>query len=646
LLAALTLCACGGGGASSDTSPPGVTATAPQITQNPSSTTVTVGAEATFTVTATGSSLSYQWSENGAAISGATAASYSTPATTAADSGESFTVTVSNSLGSKTSTAAVLTVTAATTPPAASADVVTYHNDNQRTGQNLAETLLTASNVKQSGFGLQHLLPVDGKVDAQPLVLSAYSIGGAAHNVVYVATEHDSVYAFDADSAAVLWKVSLLAGGETPSDNRGCTQVTPEIGVTATPVIDRAAGSLFVVAMSKDSTGNYHQRLHALSLSTGADLAHSPVDITASVAGTGAPGTMSGQIVFDAGQYEERSALLLSQGTIYTSWSSHCDVENYTGWIIAYGETSLQQSVVFNDEPSGSQNGQQGQASFWNSNSGPSADSSGIIYAMSANGVFDVTLTADGFPSGNDYGNSILKLSTPAGGALTVLDYFTMFNTVAESDGDVDLASGGLMLLPDQVDGSGATRHLAVGAGKDQNIYLVDRDSLGKFNTGSDDNAYQPLLNAFPSSSASCGGGGAAGVYGAPVYFNGTVYYSAVGDVIRGFKLAGAKLPSSPTVKSGTPFCYPGAPLSVSANAAQNGILWAVQSSSSQGVLHAYDASSLTELYNSAQAGTRDQFGPGSKYTPPTIANGKVFVGTQADTSSGGKNYVAVFGLL
>jgi hypothetical protein len=354
---------------------------------------------------------------------------------------------------------------------------------------------------------------------------------------------------------------------------------------------------------------------------------------------------VNGKIVFDAGQYAERSALLLNQGVLYTSWTSHCDAENYTGWIIAYAESSLQQSAVFNDEPSGSQNGQQGEASFWNSGSGPSADSSGNIYAMSANGVFDVTLTAEGFPSGNDYGNSILKLSAAAAGTMTVLDYFTLYNTVAESDGDVDLASGGLMLLPDQADGSGTARHLAIGAGKDRNIYLVDRDALGKFNTAGDDNAYQPLLNAFPSYSSSCGSG-PSGVYGAPVYFNGTVFYSASGDVIRGFKLASAKLPSQPSVKTGTPFCSPGASLSISADGAQNGILWAVQNSSSQGVLHAYDAATLAELYNSTQAGARDQFGPGSKWTPPTVANGKVFVGTQANTGAGGQNHLAIFGAL
>lgn len=535
--------------------------------------------------------------------------------------------------------------TAPSPPATAGTDVTTYHNDNQRTGQNLTETQLTLSNVTSSAFGVQHLIAVDGKIDAQPLVLAGYTIGGTAHNVVYVATEHDSVYAFDADSAATLWKVSLLPSGETTSDNRGCTQVTPEIGVTATPVIDRTAGSLFVVAMSKDASGNYHQRLHALSVATGAELAHSPVDITASVPGSGAPATVGGQLVFDPAQYEERSALLLSQGTVYTSWTSHCDIENYTGWIIAYGESTLQQSAIYNDEPSGNLNGQQGEASFWNSGSGPSADASGNVYAMTANGEFDVVPTADGFPSGNDYGNSILKLSTPANGTMSVLDYFTMFDAVAESAADTDLGSGGLMLLPDQTDAAGTVHHLAVGAGKDQNIYVVDRDNLGKFNSANDNNAYEPLLSAFPTyASASCGGGGPSGVYGAPVYFGGTIYYSANGDVIRAFTLANARLPARSTLQTSTPICSSSAPLSISANGAQNGILWAIQNSASQGVLHAFNASTLAEIYNSLQAGTRDQFGPGSKWTVPTVANGKVFVGTQADTSSGGQNYLAIFG--
>jgi outer membrane protein assembly factor BamB len=632
LVMALAACGGGGGGGSASVAP-----MAPQITQAPQNLTIAAGAAATFSVTATGAALTYQWSENGMSIAGATGASYTTPAAAVSDSGESFAVVVSNSLGSAKSSSAELTVVAATT------DVTTYHNDSARSGQNLTELVLDAGNVRSSSFGLLQLLEVDGKLDAQPLVLGSYLIGATPHNIVYVASEHDTVYAIDADTGTRLWQVSLLQSGETPSDARNCSQAAPEIGVTATPVIDRAAGSLFVVAMSKDAAGNYHQRLHALSLATGAELAHSPVAITASVAGTGAPATVAGQVVFDPGQYKERSALLLTQGTIYTSWASHCDIQNYTGWIIAYSESTLQQSAVFNDEPSGALGANQGEGAFWGANSGPSADAAGNIYAMSGNGVFDVILTATGFPSGNDYGNSILKLSPPAGNTLNVLDYFTMFNTVSESEGDVDLASGGLMLLPDQVDSGGATRHLAIGAGKDQTIYLVDRDNLGKFNTASDNNAYQPLLGAFPDAAAACSG--ASGVYGAPVYYNGTVYYAAVGDVIRGYRLANAKLPGQASMMSSAPFCYPGATLSISANGASNGILWAVENSSTQGVLHAYDAGNLTELYNSAQAGSRDQFGPGSKFTPPTIANGKVFVGTQADNSAGGQNHLAIFGV-
>lgn len=639
VIAIAALVACGGG--SHGGGPAVVTPTAPKITQQPENQTVTAGSTATFAVTATGTSLSYQWSQNGSAISGATHSSYSTLAVSLSDTGQRFSVAVSNEIGSITSASATLTVVAAT------ADVTTYHNDNARTGQNLTEQVLTPANVKQSSFGLRNLSPVDGKIDAQPLVLSAYSIGGSTHNVVYAATEHDTVYAFDADTGVKLWQVSLLASGETPSDNRSCNQVAPEIGVTATPVIDRAAGNLFVIAMSKDGGGNYHQRLHALSLASGAEQAHSPVSITASVAGTGAPGTVNGQLVFDPGQYKERSALLLAQGTLYTSWASHCDFQNYTGWIIAYSEASLQQSAVFNDEPSGSEGGGQGEAAFWNSNSGPSADASGNIYAMSANGTFDVMLTALGFPSGNDYGNSILKLSPPAANTLTVLDYFTMFNTVSESDGDVDLASGGLMLLPDQLDSASVVRHLAIGAGKDQNIYVVDRDNLGKFSSASNNNAYQPLQSAFPGNgAANCDTGGASGVYGAPVYFNGTVYYGASGDVIRAYRLSKARMPAQASALTSVPFCYPGATLAVSANGSANGILWAVQNSNEQGVLHAYDAATLAELYNSTQAGTRDQFGPGSKYTPPTVANGRVFVGTQAETPAGGQNYLAIFGEL
>ncbi len=620
--------------------------TAPSITTQPAVQSVTVGSAATYSVVASGTApFSYQWFNCDVAIAGATAATYTTPATKFSDRGARFTVVVSNAAGSQSSKPATLIVT----PVAAGVDVTTYHNDVARTGQNLAEATLTPANVSATTFGLLRTMPVDGKIDAQPLVLSdlsGFAVGGTSvpHNAVYVATEHDSVYAFDADTGTLLWQVSLLGAGESSSDNLGCSQITPEIGVTATPVIDRAAGMIFVVAMSKDGS-NYIHRLHALSLTTGAEAANSPVLIAASLTATGAPGTVGGQIIFNAIQYAERSALLLANGTIYTSWTSHCDVQPYTGWVIAYNEDTLARTAVFNDEPSANNGGNQGQASFWSAGSGPSADAAGNIYVMSANGSFDTTLTASGFPIGSDYGNAIIKLAPPSGNTLAVLDYFTMFNTVSESAADQDLASGGLMLLPDQIDSSGTTQHLAVGAGKDNNIYVVSRDSLGKFNPADNSNAYQFVANAFPGSGlAPCGGG--TGVWGAPVYFNGVVFYDSTNDAIRAFPVTYAKFAAQSSMQTAAAFCYSSPPLSISANGTSNAILWAVENSTSQAVLHAFDATYLSiELYNSAQAGSRDQFGPGSKWTPPTIADGLVFVATQAVTP-GAQNYLAVFGLL
>jgi len=610
-----------------------VSAIPPSITAQPQNQNVALGATATFTVTATGTApLSYQWFNGGTEIAGATAASYTTAATTSANNGTIFTVAVSNAGGSITSSAAVLTLTAT------GADVLTYHNDILRSGQDLTESVLTTANVTSATFGLLMKLPVDGKVDAQALVVSGYTINGASHNVLLVATENDSVYAFDADSGVILWQVSLLGTGETASDDRNCGQVSPLIGVTATPVIDRAAGTVFLVAMSKNTaSGTYYQRLHALNLATGAEQANSPTLISASVPATGSPMAVGGQVVFDAAQYKERSALLLANGTLYLSWASHCDYTPYTGWIMAYDETSLAQTAVFNDEPSADNGGEPGDGAFWNSNSGPSADAAGNIYAMVGNGIFDTTLTAGGFPVGNDYGNAILKLS-PAGSGLGVLDYFTMYNTVSESAGDSDLGSGGLMLLPDQLDATNTTRHLAVGAGKDHNIYLVDRDNMGKFVPGAQSNSYAyEVFNPFPANSPG-GCNGIAGVFGAPVYFNGVVYYDAGGDAIRAFPLANALMPTAAASQSTHAFCYPGATLAISANGTANGILWAVENS---GVLHAYDATNLaTELYNSTQAAaSRDAFGTGSKFTPPTVANGKVYVATQG-------SLIAVFGLL
>jgi hypothetical protein len=506
--------------------------------------------------------------------------------------------------------------------PVQHTDVVTYKNDLARTGQNLTESVLTLANVNPASFGQLRFLATDGKVDAEPLYLAGLTVQGAMHNVVFVATENDSVYAFDADSGAVLWHASVLAAGETVDDLPlyGCGQVVPTIGITATPVIDRSAGPngiIYIVAMSKaTAASSYHQRLHALDVTTGAEALNGPVDISATYP------VGVGTTTFDPAQYEERAALLLSRGVIYTSWTSHCDVPPYSGWVIAYSQSTLARTAVFNAAPN---SGGAGPA-IWMSGGGPAADSTGDVYLLTANGVFETVLDSNGFPNQGDYGNSFLKLST-AGGALTVADYFTMYNEVSESNADQDLGSGGILLLPDLTDSGGAVRHLAVGAGKDGNLYVVSRDSLGKFSS-SGNNIWQQLSGVL--------GGG---IFSTPAYFNAALYYGPVGAALTAFTVKNAQLSSAPSSITANTFAYPGTSPAVSANGTSDGIIWAHENSA-PAVLHAYDASNLgQELYNSSQAsGGRDQFGAGNKFITPMIADGKVFVGTT--------NGVAVFGLL
>ncbi len=592
----------------------------PSITTQPANQTVTVGQAATFSVMAAGTApLTYQWQKNNANISGATAASYTTPATVTGDNGATFRIIVTNSVTNITSNSATLTVNPVITSSPGT-DVTTYHNDIARTGQNTTETKLTQANVNSATFGLLRNLSVDGRVDAEPLYLSQLSVGGAAHNVVYVATEHDSFYAFDSDTGAQLWKVSLLGTSETPSDDRGCGQVSPEIGVTSTPVIDRKAGAhgiLYAVAMSKNGS-TYFQRLHALDITTGAELEGGPVAVQATYPGTG-DNSSGGQVVFDPKQYKERAALLLLNGTIYTGWASHCDFSPYTTWVLSYNQTTLAQTGVLNLTP----NGHEG--SVWQSGGGLAADPQGNIYALIANGTFDTTLDTNGFPSKQDYGNGFVKIST-AGGTMTVADYFNMSNTVNESGGDTDLGSGGAMVLPDLSFGTAGTLNLAVGAGKDGNLYVVNRNNMGKF-SASANNVYQELAGAVPN-----------GVWGVPAYFNSTVYYCDVNDTLKSFAIANGKLSTTP-VQTGASFSYPGVLPSVSANGASNGIVWAIENTGTA-VLHAFAANDLTqELYNSNQAASsRDHFGSGNKYITPMIADGKVFAATT--------NSVAVFGLL
>ena len=593
---------------------------APAISTQPANQTVSVGQTASFSVVAAGTApLNYQWQKNGAAISGATASAYTTPATASTDNGATFIVTVSNSAGSVTSNSATLTVSsgsASTTPT----DVTTYHNDIARTAQNLTESILTQANVNSQSFGLLRNLQVDGKVDAEPLYLSQLTVAGGTHNVVFIATENDSVYAFDSDSGSQLWHVSLLGSGETTSDDHNCSQITPQIGVTSTPVIDRSAGQhgmIYVVAMSKNGS-SYFQRLHALDVTTGAEQSGSPITVQANYPGNG-PNSSGGQLTFNPGQYAERAALLLLNGVIYTSWTSHCDDNPYNGWIIAYNQASLAQTSVLNLTPNGSE------GSIWQGGGGLVADAQGNIYALMANGTFDTTLDSNGFPASGDYGNAFVKVST-SGGTLKVVDYFAMSNTQSESGSDVDLGSGGPVVLPDMSNGSGGTVSLAIGAGKDTNIYVVNRNNMGKFNSSSN-NIYQQLSGALPN-----------GLRGAPAYFNGVVYYSSIGQRLKAFSIVNGMLSNNPTQSSAS-FTYPGLLPSISANGTTNGIVWGIENTSSA-VLHAFAANNVAqELYNSNQAANgRDSFGAGNKFITPMIADGKVFAATT--------NSVAIFGLL
>ena len=495
------------------------------------------------------------------------------------------------------------------------ASVLTWHNDNSRTGQNLLETVLAPDNVNSTTFGLLTTLSVDGRVDAQPLYVPNVTIPNqGVHNVLYVATEHGSLYAFDADTYAQLKRVTLLVGSEVPSDDHNCGQVTPEIGVTSTPAIDLqsgATGMIYAVAMSKDSSKHYHQRLHALDLPTLTEQLGSPVEIQASFPGNGAENT------FNAAVHVERPGLLISNGVVYTSWGSHCDAGSYAGWVLGYNETTLAQVGVLNLIPNGSDGG------IWAAGSGPAADANGNVFVVTGNGTFDTSLNTSGFPGTSDYGNSFVKIATA--GSLAVTDYFTMLNTVSESNQDEDLGSAGLMLLPALSNIQGNPVSLVVGAGKDTNIYVMDQNNLGKFNSQKD-SIYQELSDALPS-----------GTWSSPAWFNGRLYYAGVSDHLKAFTFSNGTF--SLSSKSPGTFAYPGATPSISANGTSNAIVWAIENASSGiAVLHAYDANNVgTELYNSTQAGARDQVGTDNKFLVPTIANSKIFVGTPSG--------VAVFGL-
>jgi hypothetical protein len=583
------------------------------------------GSAAGFSVSATGAALSYQWQRDGIAITGATAPSYTIPAVVTGDNGAMFSVTVASSSGTVTSNAAKLSVTPVT--PANGIDVVTYKYDSSRSGQNINESILTTANVNQATFGLLHFIATDGKVDAQPLYLSQLTIGGAPHNVLFLATEHGSVYAIDTATYATLWKVSLIPAGQSPSDDHACDQVTPEIGITSTPAIDRNAGAhgvMYVVSMSKDASGNYHQILHALDVTTGADATASR-EITASF--TDVNGNVT---TFAPGQYEERTALLLSNGTIYTAWTSHCDIPPYGGWIITYDQASLAQNGVLNVGPGSAVGNGRTSATvgpgIWMSGGGPAVDAAGKVYLLTGNGPFDTTLNANGQPANGNYSQSFLKLQLDGGG-LHVADYFALYDAVPQSEQDLDLGAGGGLLLPQMTDSNNKPVNLYLGGGKDGRVYVVDQTRLGGFNASKND-IYQQVS-------------GIKALRSTPAYFDNRVYFGGLGVGLKSFTFTNARMSGTPSSTTATVFGYPGTSPSVSANGTSNGIVWAHERNTTTGaVLHAYDATNLaSELYNSTQAAAaRDSFGAANKFITPVVTGGKVYVASNTG--------VAVFGLL
>lgn len=508
---------------------------------------------------------------------------------------------------------------------------VTYQNDNTRTGQNLNETVLTTGNVNSAQFGKLFSYAVDGKIYAQPLYVANLSIPGQGfHNVVYVATEHDSIYAFDADNrqSTPIWQVSFIdstAGistisiGTSGGEDLFCDSMKPEVGITGTPVINPATNTMYVVVRTKEVNGtatNFVQRLHALDITTGAEKPNSPVAIQGSYPGHGVGSDGQGNVLFDPLNNNQRSGLMLLNGVLYIQWASFCDPASYHGWLMAYDSSSLQQLSVFNTTPNGWGGG------LWQSGAAPAADNNGNVFVATGNGTFD------GSFGSNDYGDSVLKLSTVGG--LTLTDYFTPFNEYWLIGPDLDLGSGGVTVLPDQPT---APTHLLVAGGKEGTLYLIDRDNPGGYDRSNNNQIVQTLNHA-----AGGPGTGDKGIWPKGAYWQNQIYYVGTGDVPKAYRLFNGQMSVTPVSSGPVKFGYPGGAPVVSANGTKNGIVWLVAEATPQHipvVLYAFNAADLSQqLYTSSGTTT----GLGVQFAMTTVANGKVFVGTASELD--------VFGLL
>jgi hypothetical protein len=501
------------------------------------------------------------------------------------------------------------------------AQVTTSQYDNFRTGATLNEKILTPQNVNANQFGKLGAFKVDGAVYAQPLFVPSVEVPGkGTHDILYVATEHDSVYAFDANRPGdpPLWQVSFLEkarGVTVPSeDDAQCPFIRPEVGITSTPVIDLKTGTLYVLVRTKIrhsvNPDEYFQHLHALAITTGVEKFGGPQLITASVPGNGS-GTVNGRVAFDPLKENPRAALTLANGTVYLAWASSCDVDPYHGWVMAYDAQTLTQKAALNVNPNGRE------AGIWLSDTGPAVDAEGNLYVPTGNGTFDA---ASGGP---DYGDSVLKLD---GSSLAIRDYFTPHDQDRISEADADVGSSGPLLLPDQ---PGPHRHLLLQPTKDSTIYVIDRDNMGKFHRDTD--ALVEMIK-MP-------GGG----YGAMAYWNGHAYFAASDDYLREYTIRNGELVLHASSKN--KFENPGATPSISADGKKNAIIWAISTKTWNGadtrpaVLYAFDAAKLGEpIYTSEQNSQRDRAALATRFVIPVVVSGRVYFSTRGE--------VEVYGLL
>ncbi|MBV8050470.1 MAG: hypothetical protein JOZ80_04740, partial [Acidobacteriaceae bacterium] len=493
---------------------------------------------------------------------------------------------------------------------AAQVEMTTQHNDLNRTGQNLSETTLNTSNVKVNTFGKLFSLAVDGQIYAQPLYMPNLTIGGVTRNVVFVATQNNSLYAFDADnpSAPTLWHQNFGTPVPSSDTRTGCSDIYPQSGITSTPVIDTGSKTIYVVAKTKDtSNSTYHFKLHALDLISGAEKFGGPVEITGSVKGSGW-NTSGGNVSFSALTQANRPGLLLMNGAVYVAFGGMCEYL-WHGWLFGYNASNLLSTPsIYNTTPNGKEGG------IWGGGQGLIGQND-FIYFMTGNGTFDAN------NSGSDYGETFMKIDTASG--LSVSDWFTPDDVITLNNEDADIGSGGPMALPNT--------NLIVGMGKDGILRLVNTENMGHYNSGANADVQEFVATT--------------GVFmGSPIYWNSPnhgpmVYLWGGGDYLKAYEFNGSTFATSPATQSGmtTPSGYSNSsPLSISSNGAQagTGILWAASPYSGNanhsivpGILRAFDATNLsTELWDSQMNAARDGVGNYAKFSPPTIANGKVYL--------------------